>query len=118
MTRNMGLFASEPASADGSIEEQWDEVVASLRDQHPRITALESKAMYVFGMMRHLFEATGWALDHPDYCRDGTDRSPQPFYFPAYELASGAVELLGHCVMSESDFPGIPDGRSGAVWNE
>ena len=97
------LFVSEPADNDWINRNQWDEVVGSLRGQHPKMTAFESKAVYVFGMMRHLFEATGWTLDHPDYCRDGADRYPQPFYFPAYQMTCGAVELLGRCVMGEGD---------------
>ena len=99
----ISLFPSGPANDDWGDREQWEQVISSLRNQYPRMTALESKAMYVFGMMRHLFEAAGWALDHSSYCKDGADRHPQPFHFPAYEMACGAVELLGRCVMGKGD---------------
>ena len=58
------LFLSEPADTDWRNRNQWDKVVGSLRIQHPNITAFESKAVYVFGMMRHLLEAAGWELAH------------------------------------------------------
>lgn len=103
MQSTFGLFASEPANDDWVDREQWEQVINSLRGQYPKMTALESKAVYVFGMMRHLLEAAGWALDHPRCCNDGMDRYPQPFHFPAYELACGAAELLGRCAMGEGD---------------
>ena len=43
-------------------------------------------------MMRHLLESSGWTLEHNT-----------PFYFPAYLLACGAVELMGRCVMEEKE---------------
>jgi len=106
MTQNtFDLLASEAANDSLVDREHWELAIRSLHGRYPKMTALECKATYVFGMMRHLLEAAGWALEHCDYCRDGTDHNPQPFYFPAYQIACGSVELLGRCAIGKEDAP-------------
>lgn len=66
----------------------------SVRNQYPNATPFETKAIYVFGMVRHLIESAGWALEHT-----------RPYSFPAYLLVCSAVELLGRCVADVNEDP-------------
>ena len=64
MTQNtFDLLASEAANDSLVDREHWELAIRSLHGRYPKMTALECKATYVFGMMRHLLEAAGWALD-------------------------------------------------------
>jgi len=84
-------FPNEPSQSDWEENwDEWEEAANNLQRQYPAATVFETKVLYTFGMMRHLLESSGWTLEHN-----------APFYFPAYLLACGAVELMGHCVMEE-----------------
>jgi hypothetical protein len=59
------------------------------------LTPFAAKALYAFGMMRHLMESAGWSLMHkPPY---------ECFYIAAYLLSCGAIELFGRCVSGDDD---------------
>lgn len=59
------------------------------------LTPFAAKALYAFGMMRHLMESAGWTLKHkPPY---------ECFYIAAYLLSCGAIELFGRCVSGDDD---------------
>lgn len=96
-------FPNEPSQADWTYWGEWEKAADNLRRQHPDVTVFETKALYTFGMMRHLLEASGWMLEHGLWCKDGKCPNPRPFYFPVYLLACGAVELMGRCVMEEKE---------------
>jgi hypothetical protein len=83
------LFPSEPAIT--RYEAEWRAAGQISPDQ--ALTPFAAKALYAFGMMRHLIESAGWALTHkPPY---------QCFYISAYLLSCGAIELLGRCVSGD-----------------
>ena len=82
-------FPNEPSQSDWRDWDKWEKAANNLQQQHPSATVFETKVLYTFGMMRHLLETSGRTLKDP------------PFYFPAYLLACGAVELMGRCVMEE-----------------
>lgn len=83
------LFPNEPALI--RYEAEWTAAGQILPGQ--TLTPFTAKALYAFGMMRHLIESAGWALKHkPPY---------QCFYISAYLLTCGAIELLGRCVSGD-----------------
>lgn len=69
----------------GSQAELWAAVT-----EGSAITALESKAVYVVGMLRHLIESAGLCLT-------------EGRHLPAYLLAINAAELLGSVVHGRKD---------------
>lgn len=86
-------FPSEPPEESwGADHDRWQSAAEHMTRQYPEITLFQTKVLYVTGMTRHMLEASGHAL------------SARSFFFPAYLLASGAVELLGRCVLD----PGEP----------
>lgn len=85
-------FPNELSQSDWMDWDKWEKAANNLQQQHSNVTVFETKVLYTFGMMRHLLEASGWMLEHNT-----------PFYFPAYLLACGAVELMGRCVMEETE---------------
>jgi len=99
------LFPDEPSQNEWRDTDwcEWERAASSLRQQDSTVTAFETKVLYTFGMMRHMLEASGWTLEHDCYCKDKKDPNPLPFYFSAYLLACGAVELMGCCVLEESE---------------
>jgi len=83
------LFPDEPALI--RYEAEW--IAAGRISSDQALTPFTAKALYAFGMMRHLIESAGWALTHrPPY---------QCFYISAYLLSCGAIELLGRCISGD-----------------
>lgn len=85
-------FPNDPPSGAWENWNQWERSTNSLRQHFPNATVFETKVLYIFGMIRHLLETTGWAMRHES-----------PFYFPAYFLACDAVELMGRCDLDGED---------------
>jgi hypothetical protein len=86
-------FPNEPLlEAWTDDRDEWESATRYMRRQYPNITLFQTKVLYVFGMMRHLLEASGHAMSNTG-----------SFLFPAYLLACGAVELLGRCVMESGE---------------
>ena len=88
---NASLFPNEPQLA--RYNREW--VAAGQIRSDLTLTPFTAKALYAFGMMRHLVESAGWSLKHePPYgC----------FYIAAYLLSCGAIELFGRCVSGDDD---------------
>ena len=85
------LFPKEPQLKTYSKE--W--AAAGRISSVPTLTPFTAKALYAFGMMRHLIESAGWTLTHkpPSEC----------FYIAAYLLSCGAIELFGRCVSGDDN---------------
>jgi hypothetical protein len=57
-----------------------------------QLSPFSAKALYVFGMMRHLLESAGWLLRHQS-----------PFYISAYLLICSALEIFARCLRGDAD---------------
>lgn len=87
-------FPGEPSTDIWADDrDKWESATSYMKRRYPNITLFQTKVLYSFGMMRHMLEASGHALSNGS-----------SYLFPAYLLACGGVELLGHCVM----VPGEP----------
>jgi len=85
------LFPNEPQLA--TYGREWN--VAGQISPNLALSPFTAKALYAFGMMRHLMESAGWTLKHkPPY---------QAFYISAYLLSCGAIELFGRCISGDDD---------------
>jgi len=85
------LFPNEPRLT--TYKSEWEAVGQISVDCV--LTPFTTKALYIFGMMRHLMESAGWALKH---------KPPgQAFYIAAYLMSCGAIELFGRCISGDDD---------------
>jgi len=82
----------------------WDTVPAPLKRSFPKITSFQTKVLYVFGMIRHMFEAAGYTFEINYVEEREKNESPDSFLFATYLLASGAVELMGRCILHSSEW--------------
>jgi len=73
--------------------------VLAARLAEPEVTPFSAKALYIIGVIRHSIEASGWLLKH----RRITGKWRGAFYVSAYLQTAAAVELLGRCVLGDSE---------------
>ena len=73
----MALFAEGHPAPEGRSGAVWERASASLP-----FTALETKAVYVAGLIRHFVESAGYCLE-------------EERHLPAYLLAMGGIEAMG-----------------------
>ena len=97
-------FPKEPNNRwNGSV---WDDVIEPLKTSFPEITPFQTKVLYIFGMIRHMLEAAGWTFKTNNFGHSKQGKSSPPFLFATYLLASGAVELMGRCILTNSEWAG------------